>query len=761
MLRSFRIPHSAFIILLALWLLFFWRHLSGQVTYPDGDFTQQFFIFRNIAYRAFAAGHLPLWADCFFAGYPFHADPQSQLFYPPLWILFATLRLLSWGHFPLNALTLEATIHYLLTSIFTFYFLRAEFSNLQSSNLQSLASLLGAITFTYGGYLTGYPPLQTAILETATWLPLILLTLRRLTELPITSYPLRFGNYELRFVAVSALTLALAFFAGHPQTFLFVFYLAAAYFVYRARAMGRAWRWTLSRLVVVCLLLFGLSLVQLLPQAQYLSLSSRSALTFEELAAGFPLGIVNQFFITDATWSPLYIGILPLALAIVAMAAAFFVKTAELRAGVLFWAAVALVSLLLSFGGNTPLYNVAYWLLPGFRLFRRQERLALLVSFSLSVLAAFGAASLLEPLERRLRNAVWAVVLAMMALGAIELWTASRINYRPDLADWPSRAWLMIAGLAFTAVALLARLTTLAQRNTPAWGLGMAALVAVNLFVAATPSNAVAPFDPYPYFPFLDPIRADPDPFFRVQDDARMQGHFACGYGFNEWSGISPIRPAAWAEFDRRARESLRWKMLGVKYLITWKNGAITREEELPPAALAAEGEAPQGRAKVFRLFELPRRAWTVTQYRTEGSRDELFAALNLPGFDPFRQAVLTPPGGVVQVFAKSDSVNREVAVLEDRPGHLLIDVGEGPASLLVVSEAYYPGWAAAVNGQPATVFEADAYLLSVLIPSGQTTVALNYRPWTLIIGGIVSLASLILCISLIAHRSSPIALNL
>src|SRR5574341_991857 len=122
-MQRFLIRHSPLLILFALWLLFFWRYFAPdpyRVVYPDGDFTHQFLIFRDIAYRALAAGRLPLWADCFFAGYPFHADPQSQLFYPPVWISFAILRLLGYGHFPLLALTVEATAHYLLVSVLVF-----------------------------------------------------------------------------------------------------------------------------------------------------------------------------------------------------------------------------------------------------------------------------------------------------------------------------------------------------------------------------------------------------------------------------------------------------------------------------------------------------------------------------------------------------------------------------------------------------------------------------------------------------------------
>ncbi|MEK7327393.1 MAG: hypothetical protein AAB217_19275, partial [Chloroflexota bacterium] len=208
--------HSSLFTLVALWLLFFWRYLVGEVMFPNGDFTYQFFVFRDVAYRALAAGHLPLWSDCFFAGYPFHADPQSQLFYPPIWISFGLLKLMGWGNFPLFALTLETVFHYLLTSIFTFYFLRAEIDSpspdegfrQERGSGGEAAALLGAITLTYGGYLTGYPPLQTALLETVTWLPLILLTLRRLAELPITNN--QFTNNQLRLIAFSSTALALA-----------------------------------------------------------------------------------------------------------------------------------------------------------------------------------------------------------------------------------------------------------------------------------------------------------------------------------------------------------------------------------------------------------------------------------------------------------------------------------------------------------------------------------------------------------------------
>jgi hypothetical protein len=657
--------------LIGLWLLFFWRYLiSGpnQVTYPAGDFTYQFFIFRDIAYRALTAGHLPLWSDCFFAGYPFHADPQSQLFYPPIWISFAILKLMGWGNFPLFALTLETALHYLLVSVGLFVFLRSELATQTQRTIpHSFGALLGSVTFTYGGYLTGYPPLQTGILETAAWLPLILLALRKVA-----------ATDQRRFTVIAALLLAVSFFAGHPQTFLFVIYLSIFYFIFQASLCSRSWRWSLSRLFSMLVLLLGLSLVQLLPQLQFLTLSTRASLTFEELSQGFPIGIVFQFLFTDPVWSPLYIGLPSLALAAVAI----IVMRQRI---VYFWFFTALVTLLLSMGSNTPFYTIAYWILPGFRLFRGQERLAFLVSFALAVLASYGCLWLLQFVEVKLK------------------------------------------------------------RFTTAAGSGLVAVTALNLFLVVTPTNAVVNFDPYPYNPILDPIRADPESFFRVQDDAQMQGHFACGYGFSEWGGISPIRLSTWQAFESNAPESLRWKLNGIKYLITWKNGAITREGELPPAERVAFGQAPNSDAsgtKVYRLFEIPRKAWLVSQYQTVNDANAVFDLIRKTDFDPFQQAILR------DAPSSSESTDEgSVAVVESWPGHLRLSVTAAAPTALIVSEAYYPGWAATLNGQTAAVYEADGFVQAVLVPSGDSSVELDYQPLPLRIGATVSFLALLICV--------------
>ena len=85
-------------------------------------------------------------------------------------------------------------------------------------------------------------------------------------------------------------------------------------------------------------------------------------------------------------WSPLYVGVLPLLLG---LGAAWWTLASDGRAARRhrFWTLLAGVALALSLGGAAFVFDLFYLAVPGFALFRGQERSAFLVSFSLAMLA--------------------------------------------------------------------------------------------------------------------------------------------------------------------------------------------------------------------------------------------------------------------------------------------------------------------------------------------------------------------------------------
>ena len=64
--------------------------------------------------------------------------------------------------------------------------------------------------------------------------------------------------------------------------------------------------------------------------------------------------------------------------------------------------------------------------------------------------------------------------------------------------------------------------------------------------------------------------------------------------------------------------------------------------------------------------------------------------------------------------------------------------------AMLVVSQAWFPGWRASVDGHPAPVVRVDGVVQGVPVGAGRHLVALRYRPPGLLTGALVSAASLV-----------------
>jgi len=60
----------------------------------------------------------------------------------------------------------------------------------------------------------------------------------------------------------------------------------------------------------------------------------------------------------------------------------------------------------------------------------------------------------------------------------------------------------------------------------------------------------------------------------------------------------------------------------------------------------------------------------------------------------------------------------------------------------LVLSDVYYPGWRAEVDGVPAEVLRADYVFRAVLLPPGEHTVRMEFSPWTWRVGLTVSIVT-------------------
>jgi hypothetical protein len=80
------------------------------------------------------------------------------------------------------------------------------------------------------------------------------------------------------------------------------------------------------------------------------------------------------------------------------------------------------------------------------------------------------------------------------------------------------------------------------------------------------------------------------------------------------------------------------------------------------------------------------------------------------------------------------------------QPDSMSLDVQAAGNGLLVLSEIYYPGWRATVNGQDAEVRRVDGGLRGILLKRGANRVVLTWVPVGQYAGASVSLIALLFC---------------
>jgi hypothetical protein len=392
---------AAIAVSLAPVLYFLPALLQGKVLCPADGFLQNV-PFRVAAAQIVRAGHLPLWDPYIFSGMPLFATAQVGILYPLNWFYVSCS--------PATATNLMVVGTYVVAALGAYLYAR-----------QIKASVVGAVitsvAWQFGGVAIGQIS-HINIVHTAALLPWVLWAAERYAEK---------GSFKRG--ALISVFIAIQFFAGHQQTFVNSLLLVSVYLV-----MMTVTNRELRRRYLACFAFITtgllLAAVQILPTFELLNRSERAAATYEfftsySLPKRFILTFVapylmgggdGRLFRAPYIGPPFYpemvgyVGVLALMLALTAV----LVKP-DLRTK--FWAGVAIICLLLAFGGYAPLYlyKLIYYV-PLLNLFRVPARHLMEVDFALAVLAGRGFTVLSEH-RTHLRNRFIVLTTALAVLG--------------------------------------------------------------------------------------------------------------------------------------------------------------------------------------------------------------------------------------------------------------------------------------------------------------------------------------------------------
>lgn len=634
------------------------------------------------------------------------------------------------------------------------------------------------IAHLYAGHVT--------ILCTTAWIPLFLLFVEMYLR-KRTFYP----------ALLAGLVLAVQVLGGYPGM---VFYTAmggVAYLLFRTVAIYQEERdaRTIIRLlllsVIIPLIAILLSAIQLVPALELTRLSTRSGGISYDFATSFSFPpenlvrfLVPGFFgdgINVPYWGrwyfwelSCYVGILPMILA----AAAISLKRDKY---IIFFSSLALFSLLMAFGRYVSFFRLLYRFFPGFAMFRGPARSLILFTISSAVLAGFSASYLASATSAVLRTKL--LKLGVILIILVVVFSFILAGFSPEEGG-KSIFWKQILALSFRQGERLARIDFMNPafcqssfsvcRRSLVRLLIFLVLSSVLVFLRAFDWLDLKPVGVLllliivgdlwsfgsKYIVATDPDRcqmpaelrqflAKDKTIHRVIDltdapqnrvmlarvsaaggnDPALLARYAQLVNINE--GRHPDEPLV---IVRPTRKSKLFDLLNIKYLL-FAPGTRVDHRSLKLVLATAEADVYENQTCVPRAF-LAQSARVIAE---EDVLDELYKP-------SFRRREVVLSGRALRVTlpeAKDLPGESVVRIVEYSPTKVAIEARSQRSAFLVLTDTYYPGWRAYVDGKEVQIYRANYVFRAVHLEAGVHKIEFVYRPVSFKIGLVITVLSL------------------
>lgn len=755
-LRPHALPLAVLLVLIAIG---YFRLLDPSFVLVHDIRTIQFFHLSWAASVFETTRTLPLWSPLHYGGFPFVGDPQPALWYPPTLLLvllnavsFSTIKLLVWLHLLAAAWGMYALGQYWFRS-------RA-------------AAFAAACAYAFAGSFVAHNT-HMGIEMAHAWLPLAFLLLALATD-----------RQSWRWAVGGGAIGAFIILAGHFQSALGIFAFLGAYALTRAGiSLWRQRRWR-GLLPVGMFALFtafsvGLAALQVLPTREFAVRSVRAELTLDRAQTesldptSLATLVIPNFFDNVlqrrywGAWSAnqnyLYFGAVLLVLAVTGLLTR--------RRLSWFFPVAALVVLLTVLGRFAFLQSFLYFFVPFFNKTRAAANFAPLLFFSLAMAAGSGLLywQTQSPQERQRdrRIVTWTSKWVLLGFGiflfnAVLAVAVFRVlsETHPATRGLEAIYYLMTniaASLTLTLLVLAAAFVVLHRYNAGKMAVRTMTLllllisavdllgVTVNSKMVGRQGDEAAAVQPTIEQRFLlekqrlsgEPFRtlAAPLDHFWGPTDLR----FANGYNpliVSEYNAFFEARLAS-PDFFNRVLTALNTRYV------------FSHEDGVDPALLVG------WRQVADEMFENPQPtpyAWfvdSVTALSPGG--DAVGLALRT---DLTRHALVSDAASAVAgTYEQSGATVRAEAT---GPNAVRLRTNNARDGFLVVSEVFYPGWQAAVDGKAATIYQTDAVLRGIAVPAGTHALEMVFRPRSFIAGRMITFATFALWIILLATALFP-----
>jgi hypothetical protein len=692
----------------------------------------------NVVYvlRALHQGHGLLWNALQNCGQPFVPSTLLGLFYP-LHLVFLAV--------DVDTGFLLLTVLHLAIGGLGGYLLARHFE------IGRTAAFCGAAAFQLSGSTIALATwLPSSILGIYVWVPFVVLCVEHILVAPTVAAAVALG-----------IALTLQILPGYPQIVVFTGEIVALRVAWElATTRGTRPVRVLAALGLGVALASMLSAIQLLPMLEF----ARESIRNRNLAPG-----EMNFWGQAATWAAFRAEIGTRAVDVsfatfsmigCALAVPGLLHDRLRRVAVFYVLATAL---LMAFAFRNPIADV-HQMLPFGRTFREPRRWLWMVGFSMSVLVAIGTDAAMKATDRRRP-----MVLLTLLLGAGVLLALSPVSL-------PAWEWTLFGMLLVTTTALpvAGRVTPVVRAAIPVLLIADLAAMGMHhvlyfrdgttlLYRAQTsfemvkermrPQDRVYTFSKnldyvlIPKSASIFDVAAIGD--YEPQTSKRFAELFVYLLTDHPMIGINNfVLPQTW-----QPRNGPLLNLMATRYVL-----AAQDADPMPPELLATLRLVNE--IDGVRIYENPMalpRAYYVPRLQAVTYP---VAALARRQFDPRLRALvdtLPAEGG----GTSGDGASATVDILSDRSEEVQLGVVASDVGFVVLSDQYYPGWEATVNGVAAPILRVNHAFRAVRVPAGTSSITFRYRPWSVRLGALISaLAIAGLAVFGIAHLRSSARLT-
>jgi len=731
-----------------IWIL----HKGGHFA---ADAIRQLYPWRELAIDLIKHSQLPLWNPYAFSGTPLLANFQTAIFYPLNIIFFLVPSFpISWTIYLASSVFLGALWMYLLMRLL---------------GRSCASALIAAIAFSASGYMIVWLE-WGVIVHALIWLPCSLFA--------VTKW---FTEKKKRYLAMLVFSVSTTILAGYAQgaAYNLLVIIVWSLFFLKSKSVSQRRGFGLP-LIIAALLTIGITAIQWLPTLELYRHSAMKGEVSQHLAEKgvFPFFqlatlLVPDYFgnrVTENYWgkevgnldymdADIYVGVVTLLLALLAVLSGGIAKEQKR------WFTLLGIGLLM--GLDTPIPKIIARLgIPVVSTGVAAETLVISM-FALCALAALG----LDLWEKQGWRVKMTTIITVAGLYLGLFLVTFRFN--------PDRARIAREALVVPMLALMTASTVLLFPSRKIWWRNIKATFLIGILIAELlfHANKILPFASanfaFPKHILIEELQKRAgfdrvDGFWESEIATNFHTAFrlfsAEGYDplyircygelvtASETGTLPPLIPRSDADITQtnETNRNRLTDLTSVKFIaakVTDPN-QVWEEEPLKYDPSRFKLVWQKEKFKIYENLHALPRAKLFYDWQIVSDDGEIIKTLYDQNFDLHKQIILERDPGIARtVIAEQDqSLDEESTLLISnyRPTHVEIQSKSSVPAILLLTDSYYPGWRATIDGIPTEILRANYTFRAVVIPPGIRQVSFRYAPTSFNIGAVISGTSLI-----------------